>query len=334
MASFLWQEQHTVIKQNKVQFQSQQFFHKLWSLQRYHQTELHELIRFQVVPELKFFGTDVIAIERYDHGATVKYKCKLNFMGLIGTYGVLPVYFKELMLVKEHTQLMQVMYDLLQQRSLQLAYEAWSRRYWYSQIFVEQSPLSSLISSLTQGKVKFAHKDEYYAKVVRYFCAYFLSRHRPLDLLEKLLTEMLQTSINILPMQGTWINLPKEQRSYLGSNPGGSFRLELGINTILGKKIWCVGAALNIRVKLLEQHRIIDFLPGGGSYEILRQLILLFTPQKYQWFLIIELPPRVLVPCKLTPNSWNRLGQLSVLGKYQGLNDFIINLGVIKDESN
>lgn len=333
MAYFIWQKFNTIAERDYAYVHNYQFFHQLWCLQKHHQTNINELIRFQVVPELKFFGTDMIELKQYETGNNVKYLCKLNFMGLIGTYGILPVYFKELMLVKEHMHFMQVLYDLLQQSSIQLAYEAWSKRQWYTQIFNNQGILPFL-NSLTMGKVS-QEMDEYYVQTLQFFCAFFLAKHRPVTALAKLITELLQVQIDIFSMRGGWITLPLKDRSYLAAqgNKEQHEQLRLGVNAVLGKKLWCPQQGLEIKVHIKAIEKLIKLLPGGELYAVLRRLIILFAGKQHQWFLTLELMPKLLQPSRLNHRLWGRLGQLSILGQYQK-KKFIINLGVIKDESN
>ena len=79
---------------------------------------------------------------------------------------------------------------------------------------------------------------------------------------------------------GQWLPLSEEDRSRLGVKEANS---ALGVNTVLGARVWDQQAKFELRVGPLTFAEFSDFLPSGTAFRPLVQLTRFFAGQEFDF---------------------------------------------------
>ena len=86
--------------------------------------------------------------------------------------------------------------------------------------------------------------------------------------------------VEVLTFQGRWLELPPSSRCRL-RGPRGSG--ELGQTTLLGSRVWDCQLTIRIRIGPLGLSDVARFLPGGKSFQRLKDWIRLYCAQPFFW---------------------------------------------------
>lgn len=129
--------------------------------------------------------------------------------------------------------------------------------------------------------------------------------------LSVLLNGHFDSTIQIDPLTGTWIDLEKHQQTHIGVTGQNQ---QLGINTVLGTRAWDQQAGMTIDVDAISLEAYLSFLPDGERHRALVDLAELYLGRTVSFDLSISLEadqvPRIPLSSILGP----RLGESTWLG--------------------
>lgn len=311
------------------------FFQTVWRLQQ--QAPEADIV-FRTQPELRFFANDVTRIgsKAVAEGSVVN-ELWVSFMGLIGPEGTLPTYFKEASIAQGHQadHPIQLLYDWLQQRSLQLLYQGWAaRRVDHLPLKPDSNktnPFTSLLASLGGQHQEHPWQHDRYSTYLHYFAAYFNNPRRPAGALEQILKTVLHQAVTLIPLQGSWMPIAQDQVSQLGS----ATKASLSLNAVIGARVWVPQAGVRLIIGPIAASALMQFFPDGNQYQLIQQLLLRYAGHVQHWELQLQIDNVEIQACSLGRSAWNRLGYSSFLGgpRSPGINSDI-TIGVNINESN
>jgi type VI secretion system protein ImpH len=128
--------------------------------------------------------------------------------------------------------------------------------------------------------------------------------------LERMLSDFLGTTVRVSQFQGGWIKFEDNQITKLG-RVGQNHRL--GLDTVLGTRIWSQSAGIEIEVGPLDFAQFNEMLPGGSGFRSSQSLAQLYLRDRYDMRFRLRLKSADLPSIKLGKNGAARLGWSSWL---------------------
>lgn len=232
---------------------------------------------------------------------------QVNFMGLAGAHGPLPMPYTELIIEriwKKDTTLRDFL-DLFNHHLISLLY--YSRKNqrigleanlpWQSR-FAQH--LFALIGLGTPGLQERMAIDDH---ALLFYAGLLTHQSRSLSTLEHLLSDFFQVKVTSQPWIGRWQNLPAESHTRLGINQPNQ---ELGRTTVLGTRIWDQDGKFALSVGPLNLEQFLDFLPTGSGYTRLCELTRFFVRDE------LDFEINLILKADEVPETY--LGQQTQLG--------------------
>jgi type VI secretion system protein ImpH len=272
-----------------------------------------EVVRFAVNNSLAFPISQIDSLTWVEGGQP---SMVINFMGLTGPKGVLPLCYTELIRersrMKDHT--LQDFLDVFNHRFISLFYQAWEKyRAYVTYERNERDRLSRCLLSLvglgTPGLPDRQRpiKDEAYA----FYCGLFSLQTRSGTALEQILADYFNVPVEVIEFVGAWHALePANQCKMEGSVP---FSDQLGFGAIAGDEIWDRQSRARIKLGPLTAEQYRSFLPTGDAWEPLRTMTRFFTNGEIEFEVQLVLKRDEVPQCGLNPvgNASPLLGWVS-----------------------
>lgn len=256
--------------------------------------ELATQLRFLSRADLSFPASEIddvileLAMQNGDREATLegdwssqvsRVWIKPAFMSLLGANGILPLHYTEQL--NAHHALTRdegpkSLFNMLSNRTLTMFYEAWRKFRLELYSLTEQGDrFSSILIQLSGQQVVTAAQSSSSALSQESLCFYagiFCQRPMSTTLIQAVLNDYFQVPINLLPFQGGWQSVPKEQQTSLGSLQGA-----LGYAALLGGRVWQRDLCVAIEIGPLRWSDFMRFLPGGEAMHVLEEWLFRLT---------------------------------------------------------
>jgi type VI secretion system protein ImpH len=239
-------------------------------------------VRFGQTPSLSFAPSTMESVTLRDGKAP---KFRVNFFGLFGPNGPLPLHITEHArdrVLNAHDQTLVGFLDVFHHRLLSLFYRAWA----VNQKAVDMDRpakarfvtyFGSLLGLGTEGlRDRDAVPD--WAKL--YYSGRLVAQARNADGLQAIVEEFFGVRTRIQTFSGQWLQLPTGSTCRLGeSRESGA----LGRTTIVGARMWDCQMKFRLRLgpmRLADLHRL---LPNGDSFHRLKVWILNYLNRELCW---------------------------------------------------
>ncbi len=238
-----------------------------------------EVVRFNAHQSLAFPPSELHSLEV---NSTRPSRMKVNFMGLTGSQGVLPLFYTEFVmerLSKKDGALADFL-DIFNHRIISLFYLAWQKHHFpVSFENGEADRLSRMLATLigigTDG-LQNRLEPEISDKSLFYYTGLLAQRPHSAVALEQALGDHFGVPVAVEQFVGAWYRLDAEnQTSFKGS--GG--HEALGLGAVVGDEIWDGQSLVRIRLGPLGLDRYRDFLPGAPGYKALQALVQFYASE-------------------------------------------------------
>lgn len=237
-----------------------------------------EVVRFAARPSLAFPASEVHSLEfREDEPA----RMTVNFMGLTGPEGVLPLCYSEFLMerLQKRDNALAEFFDIFNHRIVSLFYQAWEKYHFlvpYERGEKDRfsQSLGDLIGLGTAGLQKRLEPD--LADESLFYYTGLLAQHpHSAVALEQIVTDYFEVPASVEQFVGTWYRLDKNNQTSLkeSDTPYES----LGFGTVVGDEVWDQQSLVRIRLGPLSLDRYLDFLPTGSAYKPLRSLVQFYS---------------------------------------------------------
>lgn len=212
----------------------------------------------------------------------------VNFMGLTGPQGVLPLLYTQLIIerlrAKETT--MMAFFDIFNHRMISLFYDAWEKYRFaiaYERSgFSRQDPaererdvmshvLMHLIGIGTEG---LATRQAVPDHALLFYSGLLSLHSRSSAALRNVLWDYFDVPVEIEQYVGAWyrLDIPTQCRF----DKGVTYSEQVGVGVIVGDEIWDQQSGVRIRLGPLSLEQYLDFLPDGTAYQPLKALVRFF----------------------------------------------------------
>jgi type VI secretion system protein ImpH len=230
------------------------------------------------------------------------------FMGLTGPLGVLPHHYTELLMarVSRQDQALGDFLDLFHHRFLSLFYRAWEKHHVavaYERAMVRNQEADlfsrSLFAWIGLGTAGLQNRLEVADATLLFYAGLLVQHPHSASALTGLLQDYFGVRVEVVQFTGQWLPLTAEHRSCLGEAQGHNNAL--GVNTVLGHRVWDQQATFTLRLGPLTYPEFIQFLPTGRAFRSLVQLTRFFAGQECDFAVQLVL--------KAAEVPWCRLGE-------------------------
>lgn len=269
----------------------------------------NEIARFSAHPSLSFPASELQGLEWDGPGPP---RMTVNFMGLIGPLGVLPLYYTQLVQerLKSKDTTMRDFLDIFQHRMISLFYAAWEKhRFTVGYERDQKDPFSRYIMDLiglgTPGlQQRQAVRDE----SLMFYSGMLRMMPRSESALRHILSDYFGIEVEIEQFVGAWRALSDADECVFEGADGPSN--QLGMGAVVGDEIWDQQSRVRIRLGPLTRERYLDFLPGGAAWEPLQTLTKFFSGDDLEFEVQLVLEREEVPSCELGGGA-SRLGWLT-----------------------
>jgi type VI secretion system protein ImpH len=272
-----------------------------------------EAVRFKSRVGLQFPATDLDEINS-PPAEGEPLEMTVNFMGLAGIQGPLPLPYTELILERawhKDTALRDFL-DIFNHRLISLMYRIRKRqRLGFSLQSPEKSPFAAYLFSLIglgteglQGRMRVRDR------ALLLYAGFLAQQPRSMAALESLLSDYFQVTVMGVPFCGQWHLLEDDQVTTIGAS--GQNR-GLGRGAVLGTRIWDQEGKFEIRLSPLNLEKFLNFLPLGDGFTPLCELTRFFAGTDLDFEIRLMLKGDEVPESRLGGSAGPRLGWTSWL---------------------
>jgi len=248
-----------------------------------------EPIRLGQSPRLAFAPSTLEKFE--DANSARPPKLSVNFLGLTGPNGPLPLEFTEY--IRERLRNMRDstltgFLDMFHHRLISLFYRAWAVNQKAADFDrPEESRFSTYIGSfLGLGDPTMRSRDKIPDDAKIYFSGHLSAATRDAEGLESILSDFFEVPVELDAMIGDWLPITERYHCLLGIDRENA---SLGQNAILGAKVWDVQNRFRLRIGPMPFKRYCDFLPTAESFAKLVDWVAFYTSFQFRWDLQVSL---------------------------------------------
>lgn len=201
----------------------------------------------------------------------------INFFGLTGPSGALPLHYTELLLERRYRHRDHTLAEFLNifnHRLAALFHEIWAKYHIFVDLERENREgftrsLLDLIGLGTDGlrnRLNAGQRGVTDQSLV-YYAGILAQRPHSASGLEAILGDYFRVPARVLPFQGRWLRVPKTQCSELGRA-----NCALGDGALLGQGVWDQQSKFRVVLGPLTYTQFLDFLPSGRGFAALGRL--------------------------------------------------------------
>lgn len=270
-----------------------------------------EVVRFRTRASLTFPPSQLYELNRTDSGDFRRPpELTVTFMGLTGPLGVLPQPYTETVIERQRekdTAYWEFL-DLFSHRMISLFYRAWEKYRFHiayergADQFTES--LFALVGLGTRGlRDRMGLRDQ----CLLYYAGLIAQSPHSAATIQRILTDYFAVPARIEQCAGQWLRLDHENLSRLGAGShDDSANNELGVNTVLGPRVWDAQSKFRVRVGPLTYAQFIRFLPNGVAHKPLTQLTRLLAGSEFDFDLQLVIDKAEVLGCILTTTARRR----------------------------
>ena len=257
-----------------------------------------EVVRFGAHTSVAFPASQIQSLE-FD--ATGPVRMRVNFMGLTGPQGVLPLHYTSLVAERERARdtAPRDFIDIFNHRIISLFYRAWEKnRFIVPHAREGTDPLMRHLMDLVGiGTPGLAHRLPVRDETLLFYSGLFALPTRPAVAFEHLVEDYFGVPAEIEQFVGGWYPLDVATQCALGDDDSASS--QLGQGAVAGDETWDQQARIRIRVGPMPRAQYDMFLPDGSAYDEMRALAAFFTGGRIDVEVQLILDRTDVPPCVL-----------------------------------
>jgi type VI secretion system protein ImpH len=262
-----------------------------------------EAVRFAVPPATAFPASE---IQKLDLGNGGPARMDVNFLGLTGPLGVLPLAYTLRVAEREryHDHAFRDFLDLFHHRLLALFYRAWEK-YRFTVAYERDRRdrfTEHLLDLVGLGVPAVRESQPLPDEALVFYAGLLALRSRPAAGLRQLLEDYFGVPVDLEQFVGGWYELADESQCHLDEE-----RLEasaqLGLGAVVGDAIWDQQSKVRLRLGPLTRRQYDDFLPTGGAYRPLSAIIRFYAGDQLEFEVRLVLARDEVPPCTLAADD-------------------------------
>jgi type VI secretion system protein ImpH len=235
-----------------------------------------EAVRFTAHPSVSFPASEIQSLEKRVEAPPLM--C-VNFMGLIGPLGVLPVHYTQFVRerVRAGDRTLRDFLDIFNHRMVSLFYRAWEKyRFGVPYERGERDRLTQyLLDFIGLGTPGLEGRQAVSDQSLVFYTGLLAQQPRSAEALRNILEDYFDVPAEVRQFRGVWRQLDLETQCSL-DDPQRISSL-LGVGVVAGDEVWDQQSVVRVRIGPLGVKRYLDFLPTGTAHQPLRALTRFFS---------------------------------------------------------
>lgn len=232
-----------------------------------------EVVRFRSQVSLNFPASQIQEIMEVFDEQTERQRVEMfvNFMGMVGPSGVLPIHYTELVMerVRYRDTTLWAFLDIFTHRAVSLFFRAWQKYRFPVQYERGNDAFTQYLFDFaglgTKGlRGRMSLEDE---SLLPYVGLISQKPHSNISL-ENILGDYFGAPAKITQFFGQWLELNEESITKLGS-----VNNRLGESAIIGTRFWDQQSKFRLRLGALSFKQFQAFLPDGSAHEALKSIV-------------------------------------------------------------
>jgi len=257
-----------------------------------------EVVRFVANSTLAFPASEVQSLEWPKDGPG---RLTVNFMGLTGPEGVLPLWYTSLLAERTRwgDRAAADFFDIFNHRMISLFYLAWEK-YRFSIAYEREGldPFSHhMLDLIGLGTPGLQNRLPVFDDSLLYYSGLLAQRPRSAEALRNLLSDYFEVPIEVEQFAGGWYPLDRNTQTALQGGLGESE--QLGFGAVVGDEVWDQTARVRIKIGPVSFAQYQDFLPQGTAFESLRSLTDFFSNGEFDFEIQLILDREDVPACEL-----------------------------------
>lgn len=208
----------------------------------------------------------------------------VNFLGLFGPNGPLPLHITEYALDRLRAQdtTLVAFLNVFHHRLLSLFYRAWAVHQKSVDLDRPQGrKFTKYIGSfIGLGTPATQHRDEVDDAAKLYFSGRLACQTKNPEGLAAILNEYFGVPVRVEPFTGQWITVPATDACRLGESPATGL---MGSTIIVGSKVWQVQTKFRLRFGPLKYADLLRLLPSQGGFRRLKTWVRNYCGDELFW---------------------------------------------------
>ena len=258
----------------------------------------NEVVRFGANSDYTFPASQISRMEWPEDAAPLM---RVNFMGLTGPMGLLPLYYSALVrerLRARDTALADFL-DIFNHRAISLFYQAWEKyRFTVAYERGDEDHFSRyLLDLIGIGTPGLRHRQTVPDEALLFYAGLLAPHARSATALRQLLWDYFDVPVEIEQFVGAWHPLEADMQCRFSET--GAYSEQLGVGAVVGDEVWDQQSGVRIRLGPLTLSQYLDFLPDGAAHEPLRALARFFAGDAIDFELQLVLKKEEAPPCRL-----------------------------------
>jgi len=266
-----------------------------------------EAVRFLAHTDVSFPASQIQQLERPPDGPA---RMLVNFMGMTGPSGVLPLMYSNLVIerLRERDRTLRDFFDVFNHRMISLFYQAWEKyRFVIPYERGELDPFSHhLLALLGLGTPGLQDRQDVPDDSLLFYCGLLSLQPRSASAFRQVLSDYFDVPIDIEQFVGAWYPVEEDAQCALGE--GAAYAGQVGLGAVVGDEIWDKSSRVRILVGPLTLEEYLEFLPGGDAHRDIRALAKFYAGEEQDVEIQLILKREEVPVCELKPEPGWQLG--------------------------
>ncbi len=198
----------------------------------------------------------------------------VNFMGLTGPMGVLPLYYTEMILDRVRNRDFGIVefFDIFNHRMISLFYQAWEKyRFTIAYERGERDKFSHhLMDLIGIGTPKLENRLHVADDSLLYYAGLLSMHVRSAAALQRIIEDYFEVPVAVEQFTGAWFRLSAKDLCVF--DRASTESEQLGGGAVVGDEIWHQQSGVRLHLGPMPLEQYLDFLPSGTAYAPLQSL--------------------------------------------------------------
>lgn len=278
-------------------------------------TPQDEIVRFRTRVSLNYPPSEIHELKDIEDDETAKRTLEMyiNFMGMIGIVGALPMHYTELVVDRARygDTTLWAFLDIFTHRSVSIFYRAWEKYRFPIQYERGKDEFTEyLFDFLGLGTHGMRGRMDLDDESLIPYGGLIAQKPHSASALEQILADYFKIKAKIQQFSGQWLELDEQSVTRLGTANSS-----LGVNSIVGTKVWDYQSKFRIVLGALSFNEFQAFLPNGTAHKPMLSIVKFMNSGEFDFDVKLKLKAKEVPSCILTTRAKRRpmLGWTSFL---------------------
>lgn len=274
-----------------------------------------EAVRFAAHQSLGFPASQIYNLEFFEEEPP---KMTVNFMGLTGPVGEMPVFYTAYVIhrMRLRDNTLADFLDLFNHRIISLFYRCWEK-YRFT-VTYERGEVAGLTHNLLDiaglGTNGLRDRQPVDDRAFIYYAGLLSQKPRSAQGLKQMLEDYFEVNVEVVQFIGSWRPLDPDMLCRLvDEEADGSESTMLGGGAVAGDEVWDPQSAVRLRLGPMSLDKYLEFLPDGAAFPKLQAMCRFYAGQDIDFEIQLVLRREEAPKCQLGAGGATapRLGWLS-----------------------